>query len=409
MIESQCKELPEESSSSNLVQGKDRTPEPSSSSTSTDVRALEDQIEHLKVVVNNLKDDIEKKELGIAKLAREKEKISLDLMKQKRSNTNIMKQLEEERKFYFQEKETYCNEMKEIKALKKSLSRSHTSLIERPSQDLKNELENTKLKLKQTLEANYNLSIKFLRIKNTKAFLRNEMIKMKIEHERIFNDLRSKIETMSSEVEDIVDHRSHLYVSPSNRKYVQLVRQNSSLVHENLCLQMEIDRLNSQFDKMKLKYTKSETNNRLKYIHSIKAEAQARCKHEKKEKKRVRITTEDRSVISDEKPNKMLKSNLKTTKCQSEIIKIFERSESADTPTIQMVNEENAKKQHHKKHKKSCKKTNSKTRVEHSKSDVTVDVENKKNETPSHKPCVIKLASIAEIDESGTAPNKNGR
>ncbi|XP_045475093.1 polyamine-modulated factor 1-binding protein 1-like isoform X2 [Harmonia axyridis] len=407
MIGPETKEILEESQSSITVQDKDKTPKstPSSSSTSssTDAKTLEDQIENLKAVVANLRDDVEKKEKGIAKLAREKEKISLDLMKQKRSNTNVLKQLEEERKFYFQEKEMYCNEMREMKELKKSMSKSHTSLVERPSQELKNELENTKLKLKQTLEANYNLSIKFLRIKNTKAFLKNEMIKMKIEHEKIFNDLKAKIETMSSEVEDIVDHRSHLYTSPSNRKYVQLVRQNSSLVHENLCLQMEVDRLNSQFDKIKLKYTKSETNNRLKYIHSLKEEACS--KHEKKEKKRVRISTEDKAVMVDEKPSKHLKSNLKTTKCQSEIIKIFERCESADTPTIEIMSEENLKKHHHKKHKKSCKKHPSRIKME----DVPSKVEHKKAELPSHKPCVVKLASIAEIDESEGGPNKNSR
>lgn len=177
------KQLSEETS--NTVQESDRTLELSSSYSSTEVKGLKDQIEDLKAVVNNLKDDVEKKELGIAKLAREKEKLSLDLIKQKKSNTNVSKQLEEERKFYFQEKEMYCNEMKELKELRKTISKSHISIKEKPNQDIKNDLENTKLKLKQTLEANYNLSIKFLRIKNTKAFLKNEMIKMKIEHERV--------------------------------------------------------------------------------------------------------------------------------------------------------------------------------------------------------------------------------
>ncbi|KAL3269782.1 hypothetical protein HHI36_008842 [Cryptolaemus montrouzieri] len=117
-------------------------------------------------------------------------------------------------------------------------------------------------------------------------------------------------------------------------------------------MQMEIERLNSQFDKIKLKYTKSETNNRLKYVHSLKAEAHAHCKHSKKEKKRVRITTEDKAIMVDEKPEKIPKSNLKTTKCQSEIIKIFERCESVDTPSIHIINENEVKKHHHKNIKK---------------------------------------------------------
>lgn len=166
---------------------------------------------------------------------------------------------------------------------------------------------------------------------------------------------------------------------------------------------MEINRLNSQFEKIKLKYTKSETNNRLKYIHSLKSDEYAHCKHEKKDKKRVRISTENKSVTVDEKPNKMLKSNLKTSKCQSEIIKIFERCESKDTPTIKIVKEENMKK-HHKKHKKNCRKHSSMTKIEDGKSNAVE--ENSKTEMPVHKPCVIKLASIAEIDEFEGIANK---
>ncbi|KAL3269783.1 hypothetical protein HHI36_008843 [Cryptolaemus montrouzieri] len=112
--------LMDDSSSSHSIPEKDRTLEPTSSCSSTDIKALEDQIENLKAVVENLKEEVESKEIGIAKLAREKEKLSLDLIKQKRSNTNILKQLEDERKFYFHEKEIYCQEMNELKELKKN-------------------------------------------------------------------------------------------------------------------------------------------------------------------------------------------------------------------------------------------------------------------------------------------------
>ncbi|KAK9887355.1 hypothetical protein WA026_022024 [Henosepilachna vigintioctopunctata] len=396
----------EESTSSNSIQTIDKNLDVSTSCSSADMKAFEDQIENLKAVVDNLKEEIEKKEISIAKLAREKEKLSLDLSKQKRLNNNIRKQLEDERNFYFQEKEIFCQEMNEMKGLKEKLSSNNDDFnSEKSGHNFKEELENIKKKLGQTLEANYNLSIKFLRIKNTKSFLKNELCRIKMEHEKIFNDFKTKIEMMSSAVTDIVDNKYHMYASPSNRKYVQLVRQNSSLVHENLCLQMEIGRLNSLFDRIKLKQTKSETNNRLKYIHSLKPEAHASNKDDKREKKKVRITTEDKGVMANENPSSIEKCDRIIMKCYSNEVKISDNNEPIDTFDNASSNEPIKRKHIKKTHKASCRKHSSRVKLDEISTDKKQETDLKEDNL-LHESRIVKLSSINEIDENENFVNR---
>lgn len=150
-----------------------------------EIEALKDQITNLKAAVNALQGDTEKKEIAIAKLAREKEKLHLDLLKQKRSNNNLTKQLEDEREFYFKEKEVYCQEMNECKKIKRLMSSSSVVGDNKSTAEYKAEIVKLKQTLNQTLEANYNLSIKFLRMKNTKTCLKTELKTMKLEHDKV--------------------------------------------------------------------------------------------------------------------------------------------------------------------------------------------------------------------------------
>lgn len=150
-----------------------------------EIRALKQQVEHLKSAVHALSQDTEKKEVALARIAREKEVLALDLLKQKRSNGSLLKQLEDERKHYYQEKEQYCAEMNEIKKLKKALSTTSTHSEGITIEQYKQELSKTKLTLNHTLEANYNLSIKFLRMKNTKTCLKTQLKTMQLEHEKV--------------------------------------------------------------------------------------------------------------------------------------------------------------------------------------------------------------------------------
>lgn len=152
-----------------------------------ELEALKDQIANLKAAINSLQDEIEQKEITIANLAREKEKISLDLLRTKRSNINLGQQLEDDRKYYLKEKEIYCQEMNECKKLKRILAdpTNKPSYDDRTIDEYKNEIQKLKQTLNHTLEANYNLSIKFLRMKNTKTCLKTELQTMRIEHEKV--------------------------------------------------------------------------------------------------------------------------------------------------------------------------------------------------------------------------------
>lgn len=143
---------------------------------------LKEQISNLQNAVNSMQNETERKEVAIANLAREKERLACDLKKQQRTNNTLKQQLEDEREFYFKEKELYCQEMNDCKKLKKSLKHGdHKSQLEY----YKKEASKLKESLTQTLEANYNLSVKFLRMKNTKYCIKNRLKKLEVIHESV--------------------------------------------------------------------------------------------------------------------------------------------------------------------------------------------------------------------------------
>lgn len=152
---------------------------------STEISALKDQINTLKQAVASMQEDTEKKDKALASLAREKEKLASDLKKQRRSNSSLKQQLEDERDFYFKEKQLYCQEMNDCKELKQKLIESQTQLSRGDNLDNKNEVTKLKEALNQTLQANYNLSIKFLRMKNTKTYLQNTLKTINEEHKKV--------------------------------------------------------------------------------------------------------------------------------------------------------------------------------------------------------------------------------
>lgn len=152
-----------------------------------EINNLKDQIGKLQNIVNNMQNDTEMKEEAIANLAREKEKLSCELFKEKRSNATLKEQLEEEREFYFKEKEVYCREMSEMKKLKKKVQEEKNKEKHDDEETLHLKKEVIKLKevINQTLEVNYNLSVKFLRMKNTKYCLKNRLKKLQSKHEKV--------------------------------------------------------------------------------------------------------------------------------------------------------------------------------------------------------------------------------
>lgn len=150
-----------------------------------ELESLKDQIANLKAAIVSLQNETEQKEIAIANIARDKERIHLDLLKTKRSNVSLTKQLEDEREFYIKEKEYYCQEMNECKKLKKQLSGSTSGTADKSLDGYKTEIDKLKQALNQTLEANYNLSIKFLRMKNTKTCLKTQLRTVTFENAKV--------------------------------------------------------------------------------------------------------------------------------------------------------------------------------------------------------------------------------
>lgn len=148
-----------------------------------EIKALKEQIEILQLTVKNIQGETEKKEVALAALAREKEFLSSDLRKQRRSNTSLKQQLQDEREYYYKEKERYCQEMNDCKRIKKHIAEVDEDKTE--CERYKNEINRLKVALNQTLEANYNLSVKFLRMKNTKTFLKERLKTLEDEHQTV--------------------------------------------------------------------------------------------------------------------------------------------------------------------------------------------------------------------------------
>ncbi|KAG5873742.1 hypothetical protein JTB14_005164 [Gonioctena quinquepunctata] len=312
----------------------------------SELDALKTQIINLKAAIQALQVETEHKEISIANLAREKEKISLDLLRTRRSNANLSQQLEDERTFYYKEKQMYCREMNECKKLKRVLS-SVTNGEEISADEYKAEILKLKQTLNHTLEANYNLSIKFLRMKNTKTCLKTELQTMKLEHEKLQNDYKGKIENLTTDLNDLVNDKLNTPISPSSKKYLQLVKQNGCLVYENLCLQLEVDNLNLKLEKCKLEKTVSETNSNLKYIHHDNLNA-----HERKFERDSR-----RMKIQIEKPEKLEKeckpscSRTNQQEEEQQIVKIYERKIIPGIPNIKIIDEKTPKERKLKKRK----------------------------------------------------------
>lgn len=108
------------------------------------------------------------------------------------------------------------------------------------------------------------------------------------------------------------------------------MRDNGKLVHDNLCLQMEIENLTQQLDKAKQHVIKTESRNKLKYINSnpntneIKTST-CKCK------KKVTINphVEKRTNSGHTEKERMAHGE--------PISKIYERAETQAIPTIAVV------------------------------------------------------------------------
>lgn len=122
-----------------------------------------------------------------------------------------------------------------------------------------------------------------------------------------------------------------------------MVKHNSCLVYENLCLQLEVDNLNYRFKKIKLEKTKSDTNSRLQYIHHGTSESSVRSRKNKMNNSEIKNI-----VIPNEAPEKLEKEPVPSCSGyhlpkDEQIVKIFERVELPGIPAIKIINEKKPK------------------------------------------------------------------
>lgn len=98
------------------------------------------------------------------------------------------------------------------------------------------------------------------------------------------------------------------------------------MVHENLCLQLEVDSKTLEIERLKQQLTRCDAHTNLKYVNS-KTKSNT---SEKKEKKIVRI--DSNTTIIKQKPEKETKEK----KCGNSdaVTKIYERNKTPDVPII---------------------------------------------------------------------------
>lgn len=313
----------------------------------SEINALKEQIAILQLTVQSMQEETEKKEVALANLAREKESLSSDLRKQRRSNSNLKQQLQEEREFYYQEKEKYCQEMNDCKRIKRQIAEADDDKSD--CEKYKQEIARLKLILNQTLEANFNLSVKFLRMKNTKSFLKERVKLLEEEHQKAIAELKREVQDLKATIKEVISEEFQLPISPSHKKFLkvgflvvlcdyfmvlvcfkQIIKENGNLVHENLCLQLEVDSMAMEIEKLKHKISRTDTRNSLKYVNS---KTKSNCS-EKKEKKVVRIDS-NTTVIKQKHEDEEAETKEGSPPPATETVtKIYERTETPDMPII---------------------------------------------------------------------------
>ncbi|CAG9835660.1 unnamed protein product [Diabrotica balteata] len=284
--------------------------------------------------------------------------------------------------------------MNECKKLRALYSNSSAAQNEKTIDEYRNELAKIKQNLNQTLQANYNLSIKFLRMKNTKTCLKTEMRTLRLEYEKLVSDYKSRIESLIVELNDLVNDKLNTTISCSSKKYLQVVKQNGCLVYENLCLQLEVDNLNFKLEKLKLSQTKYSTNEHLRYVKHSRRSQDPSCLRNNGDEAPEKLEREPQPCCS--------KTN------DSDVIKIYERNETSVIPTIKLMNEQKSKLPEKKKRKKKELLPNQSTSTKSENQVNTHGVENTLVEDNYKKKIANNLSKIALFQVSTTTSITSG-
>ncbi|KAF5284302.1 hypothetical protein FQA39_LY04595 [Lamprigera yunnana] len=326
-------------STDNVNNGSKTTTIGKSSNTKECSLCLDEEVMNLKEQVKILREDIKRKEETCVNLVREKQQLCAALKKERRSSLSLKQQLEDEREFYFKEKEEYCREMNNCKKLKKKFSKTLSSMGEEAIKKSKERIGELQDVLNHTLEVNYNLSVKFMRIKNTKNCLKRQLNEHHIMHKKAMHHLVVKVNQMKKDLAEVVDKRFVLPISQSNKKYLQVVKQNGTLTYDNLCLQVEIDDLNAQIDHFKLSQSRKESRQKFKMLHkdaTTQTDTQSRSNRAKVKQKVLHQIQRSHQQNKDKGA-----TNVKTDGNQDmNVVKVFERKKTSGVPHLIMLPED---------------------------------------------------------------------
>lgn len=126
----------------------------------------------------------------------------------------------------------------------------------------------------------------------------------------------------------------------------KLVKQNGNLVHENMRLQIEVDKLNLEIERLKMMELRTQTNNKLTYIKSKNSQQWTNKQSsegkstENPNKNNTKKKISKHEVIQGSKINKESMHEHKVKNVEAEkIMKIFERNEETDVPNV-LIKEE---------------------------------------------------------------------
>lgn len=194
---------------------------------STDEAISEVQLATLQKSISSLQEELNSKNEIIGNMNKNKDRLAIDLKKYKRANSNLKQQLEDERAFYLKEKEYYCKEMNVSKQMRKKQNEEQKNVEDvtgqlREVDNLKKDVSKLRSVLNETLEANYNLSVKFLRMKNTKYTLKARYKREQTENAKIISDLTAKLGHTREEILHIISDKFRQSIPPSNKKYLQV-------------------------------------------------------------------------------------------------------------------------------------------------------------------------------------------
>ncbi|XP_033208640.1 uncharacterized protein LOC117167660 isoform X2 [Belonocnema kinseyi] len=205
-----------------------------------DLSISKEQLYELKHTISELEKTILVKDSQMEYMQRNNKRLSEELKKQHRINRN----LDDERFFYQKEKDHFNEEMQNHR--EKYLggsSKYHRLEFERIKALLEEENKKLKDELFEKKQTTYNLCVKFLKMKHERDSFREKLDNLTKEHLQVMAEMMEKLDEAREELNIIVSIKFQDPLPISKAKYLQIVKRNCRLVHENATLKLQVQHL----------------------------------------------------------------------------------------------------------------------------------------------------------------------